>query len=304
MSSSSALEDGIRFGLEAARLLVDVPFRRDEAATRLQAIWKRDTARAEVALLLSRVLEEEGRFEEALAVHGSLPLQPGRERETLEAIVRLEQARGEDPSRVGDALERLLEFEQGARRADAARRLSVLREQQGDREGMERAVALGFAADPTRAELRDQLIDLYVARGALTEATHALERALEATSDASLRWRLSEVHQKAGNIDAALRALDFAVDSRAEKAQLGRKRFLLLEAAGRTEEALAELESAYHADARLGPELLAALQRTKLPSTSERWALLSADLLVRYGEPAKAHRTLASWLEANPEVSL
>src|SRR5260370_31834665 len=120
MSSSSAPDEGIRFGLEAARLLVDVPFRRDEAATRLHAIWKRDTARTDVALLLSRVLEEEGRFEEALAVHGALPLQPGRERETLEAIVRLEQARGEDPSRVVDALERRRDFDHGSPPAHVA----------------------------------------------------------------------------------------------------------------------------------------------------------------------------------------
>jgi tetratricopeptide (TPR) repeat protein len=294
-------DDGIRFRLEAARLLVDVPFRRDEAASRLHEIWKHDHTRSGVALLLSRVLEEEGRIEEALAVHRAGPPERGHERETLEAIVRLEKARGIEPARLADALERLMEFEEGARQADVARRLTVLYGELGDVAAKERTLVRGFAADPARPDLRDDLVDLYVSRGAFAQAAAALERALLASSDASLRWRLSELHEKTGDREAALRALDFVPSSRQDKAQLGRRRFVLLEAAGRTEEALIELEAAYHVDTRHGTELLAAIERTALADSSERWALLAADLSVRYGEPEKARRTLERWLEKNPK---
>ena len=111
---------------------------------------------------------------------------------------------------------------------------------------------------------------------------------------------MSEVYEKAGDTDAALRALDFVPASRPDKAKLGHRRFLVLEAAGRTEEALIELEAAYHIESRHGTELLAAIQRTALGVSSERWALLAADLFVRYGEPAKAHQTLEGWRDANP----
>src|SRR4030095_1148795 len=74
-----------------------------------------------------------------------------------------------------------------------------------------------------------------------------------------------------------------------------------LEAAGQTEEALIELEAAYHIDTRHGTELLAAIERTTLAASSERWTLLAADLSVRYGEPDKARRTLTRWLETNPK---
>jgi tetratricopeptide (TPR) repeat protein len=295
-----AASDPVRFGFEAARLLVDVPFRRDEAATRLQAIWKGNMARSDVALLLSRVLEEEGRLEEALAVHRALPPEHGRERETIEAIVRLEQALGTQPKQLAEALEDLLDLEQGARRADVARRLGALYRKEGDSAAWERVIELGFEADPSQPDLRDQLIDSYTARGSFDRAAAALERAMTASPDPALRWRLAELHEKAGDPEAALRVLDFTPSSRQEKAELAHRKFLLLRAAGRTEEALAELEAAYHVDARHGTELLAAIEGTTLAASSERWALLVADLSVRYGDPAKARRTLAGWLEANP----
>jgi lipopolysaccharide biosynthesis regulator YciM len=300
VASADAEDDAVRFGLEAAQLLVDVPFRHDEAATRLQTIRSRSATRPEVALLLARVLEEEGRFEEALAVHQSLPADRGHEREHFEAIVRLEQARGAPPARMAEALGHLLDVEQGARRAAVALRLSALHGAQGDAAAKERALELGFEADPTRPDLRDALVGAYAARGAFARAASVLDRALSATSDDSLRWRLSELHEKAGDTKAALGAVDFVPASRAEKAELGRRRSALLEAAGRTEEALGELESAYRIDTRCGTELLAAIQRTKLTLSSERWMLLAADLFVRYGEPAKARQTLEAWLEANP----
>jgi tetratricopeptide (TPR) repeat protein len=165
---------------------------------------------------------------------------------------------------------------------------------------MERALALGFAADPTRVDLRDDLVVSYVVRGVLTQAAATLERALEASSDASLRWRLSELYQGAGNLDAALRAIDFVPASRSEKAELGHRRFLVLDAAGRTEDALLELEAAYHIDNRYGTELLEAIQRTALAASSERWSLAAADLFARHGEPARARQTVEGWLEANP----
>jgi tetratricopeptide (TPR) repeat protein len=299
--SADSTDEGARFELEAARLLVEVPFRRDEAAARLQAIWKGGTAPAEVALLLARVLEEEGRIDDAIAIYESLPLHHGQKRDALEAMLRLEEARGADPVRLIRALERLLQFEQGERRAEIARRLGSLYKAQGDVAALERTIALGFASDPKRRDLGDELVDLYLARGDVTQAADVLERAFEASSDASLRWRLSELHQKAGNVERALRALDFVPASRQEKAQLARRRFLVLDAAGRTEEALAELEAAYHLDSRHGTELLAAIQRTTLAASSEPWALLAADLLVRYREPAKARQILERWLEANPK---
>jgi tetratricopeptide (TPR) repeat protein len=300
MANADTEDDAVRFGLEAAQLLVDVPFRRDEAAARLQTIRNRNATRPEVALLLARVLEEEDRFEEALAVHQSLPAERGHEREHFEAVVRLEQARGATPERMAEALGRLLDVEQGARRAEVALRLAALHGARGDVAAKERALELGFEADPARPDLRDALVDGYVARSAFARAASVLDLALGATSDDTLRWRLSELHQKAGDTQAALRAVDFVPASRAEKAELGRRRSVLLEAAGRTEEALAELESAYRVDTRFGTELLAAIQRTKLPLSSERWMLLAADLFVRYGEPAKARQTLEAWLEGNP----
>ncbi|HEX9295553.1 MAG TPA: tetratricopeptide repeat protein [Polyangiaceae bacterium] len=301
-TTAASVEELARFELEAARLLVDVPFRGDEAVRRLQALLQRKVAQEDVSVLLSRVLEEAGRIDEALAVYQSLSRQPGREIEALRAIVRLEEARGTGPAALADALERLLGFEQGSGRAAVAQRLSALRKENKDFVSMERALALGFAADPSHAELRDELVGLYVSRGEWARGAATLERALQAsTEDTSLRWRLSELYQKAGDTEAALRAIDFVPPSRSDKAQLGRRRFIVLEAAGRYEEALSELEAAYHIESRHGAELLAAINRTNMRLASERWAVLAADLFVRHGDAAKAHETLQEWLARSPD---
>src|SRR5262249_28431550 len=143
-----------------------------------------------------------------------------------------------------------------------ARTLGALYRKEGDSAGWERVIVLGFGADPSQPDLRDQLIDSYTARGSFDRAAAALERAMAASPDPALRWRLAELHEKAGDPSAALRVLDFTPSSRQEKGELGHRRFLLLRAAGRTEEALAELEAAYHVDARHGTELLAAIECT------------------------------------------
>jgi tetratricopeptide (TPR) repeat protein len=301
-AGTSSAEDRARWELEAARLLIDMPERRAEAERRLRALVRRAPGEDAALALLARVLEEAGRRSEALTAYQDLARRPERQREALLAVVRLADVPDADPAPLTEAFDRLLEFEQGPARADLAERLVALREQQGDAAGTERALVLGFGADPARPGLRDALVNLYAAREEWDRVAATLERALElAPDELGLRVRLADARQKAGDVEAALRALDVAPASRSDKADLAVRRSQVLEAAGRYEAAMTELEAAYHLDARHGPLVLAALERTNLGQSSERWLVTTADILSKQGALTKARKLLQGWFDRHPE---
>ena len=246
--------------------------------------------------------EEAGRRDEAVAAYQSLSRRPAREREALHAIVRLGEAPGADPASLAGALDRLLDLEQGPTRANLAERLVALRKQEGDAGATERALMLGFSADPTRAGLRDELPScvrgprrLGPCRGHATTGNRGMSRR------SALRFGLADARQKAGDIDAALRALDVAPASRTDKAEVAVRRSQVLEAAGRHEAAMTELDAAYHLDSRHGPALLAALERTNLGQSQERWLVTTADILSKQGVLTKARKLLQGWFDQHPE---
>src|SRR5205814_1285950 len=152
---------------------------------------------------------------------------------------------------------------------------------------------LGVAADPTHAGFRDGLVDLYIRRDEWDSAASALQHAMAASPwDLALRWRLSEAQLKRGDFDAALAVLDISPAVRLDRAELARGRAVVLEAAGRNEEAASELEAAYRIDARHGAALLALLERTNLSMSSEQRVMSTAELLVKQGAGGRAVQVL------------
>lgn len=263
-----------------------------------------DTARAEVlASRLSRALERSDRLSEALDAYARLAKHERRRREALEKIVELHERLGTHGGKFADALEALLDIEtEPERAASLALRLAELRRQEWDEEAVERALEKGFALAPQRADISDVLVKRLFERGAHARAIEVLEGAIEHyPTNPDLRVRLADSLYRSGDSERALLALDAALAARAPEAAVRRERARILDALGRADEALAELDLALHAEGGSSEELLAAIERTRVFESSERWALRAADLCSEAGQRARARALLEPWAERNAD---
>ena len=183
-----------------------MPARHADAEKRLRALAERAPVQEDASVLLARVLEDEGRCDEALAVYQSLSLRPGREREALLAIARLGEAANLDSGRCVDALDDFSSSSRAPRRADIAERLVALRKGQKDRAWWSGSSCSG--SRPTRrvAGLRDELLALYAERGQWERTAAILERAIEASPDdpaLSLRSRKAARNPETSRVHCA-----------------------------------------------------------------------------------------------------
>ena len=154
-----------------------------------------------LSIRLGALYEAAGREPDALDVYYACLDWDAAAKDALRGVARLLEKR-DDPAELADALEKLCGVEVGAEAARLAARLAALRSSQGDPEGAERALALGFRADPKDRELFAQLESQYTAREAwreLAELYAADEARHEAAADrASCVQRGAEVLERAG----------------------------------------------------------------------------------------------------------
>ncbi len=216
-------DERARLRLERARLVLGEDEAR--AIDLLQEVLEDDPAQAEAAKLLAGVLERQGRLddladllrrqldaardrEDARAVtdlsmklgallekrgdeHGALDVYhraldwDAQSREALRAVLRL-SIQLDNSVDLGNALEKLLDVEDGEEAAHLAVELAGLRSAHGDAPGAERALADGFAKCPGSEQLLNMLTERYAASGAFEKvaaAYAARSRALTVPAD-------------------------------------------------------------------------------------------------------------------------
>ena len=299
--------------LKASILLSSILERRgdkDQLATLLARQLDAAKDRGDVSTILSLsirlgvLLEESGRIPEALDVyHASLDWDP-EARPSLAAIVRLCEARG-DSFEIAEALEKLLAVETGEAAAALAQRLYALRTEQGDAELAELALEAGLRATPDNVELAELLIQRYQARGAHRELSVLLKQAFDRTPDsAAILFALLETYRNLGELEAAVQTVSTALEKAPGLAPLYRERATLLEALGRSGEAISDFARAYEIGgvAHL-PDFVKALEREAAHGTAggdRAVRLRLAQLLCETGLTDQARTHLEGLLEQNP----
>jgi tetratricopeptide (TPR) repeat protein len=305
--------DDTPFHPTAMRLLSDVLEKRgDKEKLGMLLARQLDAAKDEgdvptILALSSRLgalLEESGRAADALDVyHASLDWDP-HARESLAAIFRLAEGRG-DAFEIADALEKLLAVESGPRAAELAHRLYTLRMELGDAELAERALEIGLGASPENRELSELLLQRYQARGAHRELAVLLQQAFDRTPDsAAILFALLDAYRNLGELEAAVEAVTIALDRAPGLAPLYRERAALLEALGRNGEAIADFARAYEVGGTAHlQDFLQALEREAAQGAQggDRGVRLRlAHLLCETGLTDQARAHLEALLEQNP----
>ncbi|MFZ5895984.1 MAG: tetratricopeptide repeat protein [Myxococcota bacterium] len=256
-----------------------------------------------LAVRLAATFEKLGRLREALEVQGRLAKLPERRAEALQRSVELHERIGTSGPEYADAIEALLGIETSPERAaPLALKLAELRRADADSAAVERALNRGFVLAPGDSSISNALVAELIARGSHLRAVEVLERALEHSGrDASLHLRLAEALQKSGDSERALLALDAAAAAGANDAAVRRERAGILEGLGRADEALSELEAALQSEGGSSEELLAAIERTRVFETSERWALRASDISAEAGQRQRARALIEPWLNRHAD---
>ena len=258
----------------------------------------------QLSLRLVGNLEREGRLAEALDVcRAALEWDPNQQ-ELLQSVLRLAEATG-DAVAISDALEGLLRTTQGETAAALARKLSAMREELGDPEGAERALAMGFEANPRDSALRDLLVVRFSDRLDFARVAELLSRALrDRPNERELLERLMEAHRAAQNPEAALGVIDDLLRTDPSSVELQRKRATVLGELGRDDEAVVAFEQAYAADRNVAPELIEAIERAIVRAEAGEEARLTLRLVAVFedsGDLSGARARLAEFVRANPD---
>ncbi|MET0795230.1 MAG: tetratricopeptide repeat protein, partial [Polyangiaceae bacterium] len=261
------------------------------------------SAIVQLSLRLVGILESEGRITEALDVcRSALEWEP-TQHELLQGVLRLAETTG-DATVISDALEGLLRTSHGETAAALARKLSTMREELGDPEGAERALTLGFEANPKDSSLRDLLVVRFTERLEYDRVAELLSRALrERPDERKLLERLVEAHRAAQNPEAALGVIDNLARSEPDNVELQRKRAVVLGDLGRDDEAVVAFERAYAADPSIVAELIEAIERAIVRSEAADEARLTLRLVEVFessGDLPGARARLAAFVRANP----
>ncbi|HKO52710.1 MAG TPA: tetratricopeptide repeat protein, partial [Polyangiaceae bacterium] len=262
------------------------------------------SAIVQLSLRLVGNLEREGRLVEALDVCRAAlewePMQP----ELLQSVLRLAEATG-DALAISDALEGLLRTSQGEAAAVLARKLSAMREELGDPEGAERALSMGFEANPRDSALRDLLVVRFTDRLEYSRVAEILSRALrDRPNERELLERLMEAHRAAQNPEAALGVIEDLLRADPDSVELQRKRATVLGDLGRDDEAVVAFERAYAADPNVVSELIEAIERAIVraePNEEARLTLRLVEVFEGAGDLSGARARLAEFVRANPD---
>ncbi len=259
---------------------------------------------AALSLRLAGIWERKGRAKQALELcHAALEWEPSH-LELLETALRAAEATGEALS-ISDALEGLLPVAHDAAASALARRLVALREELGDPAGAERALSLGFEANPRDSSLRDLLALRFSERREYDRVAELLSRALrEQPDERRLVERLVEAHRAAENPEAALGLIEDLLRAEPENVDLQRKRATVLWDLGRDAEVVEVLEHAYARDPSVVGELSEALERAILraePAEEARLTLRLTEVFERSGDLPVASSRLAVFVHENPD---
>jgi golgin subfamily B member 1 len=259
---------------------------------------------AQLSLRLAGIWEREQRATDALDLcRAALEWDPARPA-LLQTVLRLAEATG-DAVLISDALESLLRVEHGEAAAALGRKLSAMREELGDPEGAERALTLGFEANPRDSALRDLLLVRFTERQEYSRVAELLTRALrERPDERKLSERLVEAHRAAANPEAALGVIEDLVRAEPDSVELQRKRAAILVELGRDEEAVVAFERAYTTDSSVVGELIEAIERAIVraePAEEARLTLRLVEVFESAGDLPGARARLAAFVRANPD---
>ncbi|MFT3767262.1 MAG: tetratricopeptide repeat protein [Minicystis sp.] len=243
-----------RLRLERARMAVDED--QDKAVSLLKDVIEENPSEGEAAAVLAQLLEKLGRREELAelvkkqldvakdredrhaivdlslklgalleqqwdeqgaldAYHAALDWDP-KSRELLRQIVRLGMAR-DDSLALGDALDQLLEVEEGEAAADLSLRLANIRGEHGDAEGAARALEQGWAARPGDPKLKQELVRRYTEAGQFRALADLYVREADTLEDRAAKveclGRAAELlREQAAEPEAAAEILARALD--------------------------------------------------------------------------------------------
>jgi tetratricopeptide (TPR) repeat protein len=218
-------------------------------------------------------------------------------------VLRLAEATG-DAIQISDALEGLLRTSQGEEAASLGRKLSTMREELGDPEGAERALTLGFEANPRDSALRDLLLVRFSERQEHDRVAALLSRALrERPDERKLLERLVDAHRAAQNPEAALGVIDDLLRAEPSNVLLQRKRAVVLGDLGRDDEAVVAFEHAFAADPSVVGELTEAIERAIVraePPDEGRLTLRLVEVFESSGDLPGARARLAAFVRENP----
>ncbi len=297
---------------DAARVLSEL-LAREGRSDELSALLTSEIDRAkdardvpqvvQLSLRLAGILQNEGRVADALDVcRSALEWEPSQQ-ELLQTVLTLAEATG-DAVLISDALEGLLRTSHGEAAAALGRRLSTMREELGDPEGAERALTLGFEANPRDSSLRDLLVVRFTERQEYDRVAALLSRALrERPDERKLLERLVEAHRAASNPEAALGVIDDLVRTEPDNVELHRKRAVVLGDLGRDDEAVVAFERAYAADPSVVGELTEAIERAIVraePPEEAKLTLRLVEVFEGAGDLPGARARLAAFVRANP----
>jgi lipopolysaccharide biosynthesis regulator YciM len=294
-------EDRARLRLDLATVLLEEPDKLEAAKAILREILDDDPTQRGAAMLLSGILENAGQKAELIELLSS-QLNAAKDREdvesivsmslrlgalfeqqdqqrdaldayravldwdprakpALEAVLRLAEA-SSDGFLVADAIEGLLSVAEHDNAEQLAWRLVELRREQADEAGVERALELGFNANPGSAQLGEALLERYQNRSDWHAAAGALRRAVIASSgERELVHRMVEAHRAAEESEAALEIVDALIARRPDDAWLYRERSSVYSDLARADESLADLERAYALSREQPAELVEALEQ-------------------------------------------
>lgn len=309
-----------------------------------------------LSMKLAALLEKQGDDDGARDLYHSVIDWDPQNLAAIRAVIRLGIKR-EDAVDLGNALDKLAAIEKGDETTSLALRLADLRTVQGDLSGAEQALEVGHNAAPSHADLRERLIasytsreqwrklaDLYTGEASRREdkagrveslcqaaevlreraqdvagAADVLERALETDPlDRDVLFALTDAYDTMGEHARAAKAISLAIEASPEDAWLYRSRALHIEALGKHQEALADLERAYAmSDGGYASELAELLERS-LSRASEHaesdWEAPSgmdasqralrirlAEVLLKAGETDRARGHLGEILGSDPK---
>lgn len=215
---------------------------------------------AELTVELGKLFERSSRLSDAMDAYRTAVRVDRTSVEALDAIARLSQELPLPVDELSSVLRELVKIRQGRHAAETARRLSTVLAETGDDVAAEGALRDAFAADPTYADVFEELARRYSERGQWAELADLVERALPALgATRELAIRASDANRRAGKTDRAVELLD-SLPGAASDAEIAHRKFVILRGARKPGPALAALEHAASLDPRHVDELTSELE--------------------------------------------
>lgn len=288
--------DVLSAALEAENRQEDLVSLLRDRITRAERARRTDQANS-LRIQLGELLERSGKLDDASVAYESIvTATTAHRRAGLDALARVLGIIDPHSERLSRALESLLEISEGRRAAEVALRLAEVLAESKDQTGCERALGHGFAQDPTYQPLRTALITMYKEQGQLAKARATLEYSAERLpNDLTLAVELVDVCEALSDVDGALNIIDRALALAPDDADLGRRRWQLLIAAGRHVEAIEALEREHARGEVSSLELAHAIRDSGLATDSRNYRLREVELLIAARADQEARARLAEW---------